>query len=357
MVYTDVTPLDATVQEPPIVQELQRLFGNLEDAPLLEALIGPTRRGPKGHPVYTLWRCFVAKYVLGLASTAALIRELHNNPFIAEACGISSPDAIPHESTFSRFFARLSKYNTAAKVKDVSRALVRRFYEDKPGFGKRVAIDSTTLKGWVNGGKSAPSDKQAKWSVKKNTHGKEEFILGYKLHLMVDCEYELAIAANVSPGNTHDVARASNVLREARFGTKGSFQPAYVMADKGYSSRELRTLIARQYGATPVIDIPASHKRALATYGEQTTLPGYMALKKQRTAVERVFSRLKGQCSLNRITVRGLRKVTVHCYLSLLSMQVSAIAGRCASAHSSLPRKSAEPLFGQPLLVPCGAPQ
>ena len=41
----------------------------------------------------------------------------------------------------------------------------------------------------------------------------------------------------------------------------------------------------------------------------------------QRQAVERAFSRLKGQRSLNHITVRGRWKVTAHCYLSLIAMQ------------------------------------
>ena len=36
-----------------------------------------------------------------------------------------------------------------------------------------------------------------------------------------------------------------------------------------------------------------------------------------------VNSRLKGQRSLNHITVRGLRKVTVHCYLSLIVLQAA----------------------------------
>lgn len=321
MAYVQASTSAVQWQPPPVVAQLKALFERLDDAALLERLTGPTRRGPKGHPVQVLWRCLVTKYVLGIPSTAALIRTLQNNPYIAEACGIASPDAIPHESTFSRFFARLSKYNTAAKVKDVSRSLVKRFYADLPGFGKRVAIDSSTLKGWANGGKSVPSDKEARWSVKKNTQGKTEFTLGYKLHLMVDCEYELPIAANVTPGNTSDVTRASHVLQEARFVNKGRFHPEYVMADKAYSSQELRRLIRQQYRAMPVIDIPSGHKKALVSYAEQLTLPSYSALKKQRGAVERAFSRLKGQRSLNHITVRGLRKVTLHCYLSLIAMQ------------------------------------
>lgn len=308
----------------PIVQQLEAVFAKLDDEALLEKLIGPIRRGPKGHPVAVLWHCFVAKYVMGLSSTDALIRELNNNPLVAKVCGIDNPQAIPHKSTFSRFISRLSEYHVAARVKDVSRSLVRRCYAELPGFGERVAMDSTTLKGWVNGGKPRHSDKEARWSVKKNSQGKTEFTLGYKLHLIVDCEYELPIAASVTPGNAHDGKQASHVLSEARFATRGMFHPEYVMGDKGYSSQELRDLIHRQYRAMPVIDIPSNQKKALAKYAEQLILPEYAALRRQRGAIERVNSRLKGQRSLNQITTRGLRKVTVHCYLALIAMQAAA---------------------------------
>ena len=72
------------------------------------------------------------------------------------------------------------------------------------------------------------------WSVKTGTQGHKESVFGYKLHLLVDCEYELPIAANVSAGNVNDIKRASNVLREAR--ATGPFFPQFVLADAGYSS-------------------------------------------------------------------------------------------------------------------------
>lgn len=78
-------------------------------------------------------RCYVTKYVLGLPSTAALIRELNRNPYIARACGVESPDAIPHESTLSRFMARLSRRDVLPRLKDVSRSLVRDCYATIPG--------------------------------------------------------------------------------------------------------------------------------------------------------------------------------------------------------------------------------
>jgi IS5 family transposase len=312
-------------QAPPAIRQLEAAFAKLNDEALLNALTGTIRRGPKGHNVKVLWHCMVAKHILGLSSTDALIRELHNNPLIAKVCGIESPLAIPHKSTFSRFIARLSKGNIAPKVKDVSRSLVRDCYTNLPGFGDRVAIDSSTLKGWSNGGKTTKSDREAAWSVKKNTHGKDEYVFGWKLHLMVDCEYELPVSAHISPGNVHDSQRASNLLSEARW-TYGKFMPSYVMADKGYSSKELHHKISVHYHSTPVIDINPAHKTMKAKMATLHATPGFKALRKQRTAVERAFSRLKGQRSLNRITTRGLRKVTVHCYLALIALHVIALA-------------------------------
>ena len=268
-----------------------------------------------------LWQSFVAKYVLGLESTAALIRTLINNPFIAGACGIHSPEAVPHEATYSRFFAKLSTRKFQHLVKDVSRSLVRHHYAMLPGFGKRVAMDSTTLKGWANGGKPKKSDPEAGWSIKRGTQGThKEFTYGWKLHLLVDCEYELPIAANVTPGNIHDASKASALLSEARFHTK-RFRPDYVMADAGYSGKDLFELIKRQYWAKPIIQVNKTHKRLLAKQGDTPWTPEWTALYKQRQAVERVNSRLKGQRSLNRITVRRKMKVTTHCYLSLIAMQ------------------------------------
>ena len=60
-------------------------------------------------------------------------------------------------------------------------------------------------------------------------------------------------------------------------------------------------------------------------WGEILTKPEGKALAKQRQAVERCFSRLKGQRSPNNITTRGLRKVTLHCYLSLIAMQAHQV--------------------------------
>lgn len=320
MVSVQDTPTTRLLQEPPVVAQLQTLFTKLPDAELLSALEGRTRRGPKGHPVEMLWRCFIAKHALGLKSTAGLIRTLHNNPFIAGACGIDSPDRVPHEATFSRFFAKLASAKFLHLVKNVSRRIVQEHYSSLPAFGQRVALDSTTLKAWSNGGKTVKSDQDAGWSIKKGTHGPKEFTWGFKLHLVVDCESEMPIGAHVSAGNAHDVVRASNTLVQARE-SYPRFHPRYLMADAGYSSKNFLHLVHRQYRATPVVQFHPSHRRLKEKWGALLATPEGRALAKQRQAVERCFSRLKGQRSLNHITTRGLRKVTLHSYLALIAMQ------------------------------------
>ena len=283
MVSTDYTAPAAVTQTPPIVGELQRLFDSLDDSRLVGELIGPTRRGPKGHSVEAIWRAFVTKHHMGLPTTRALIGTLENNPWIAEACGFDWPN-IPHEATFSRFFKRLSTPKFLPRVKDVSRSLVRRCYDELPGFGKRVASDTTTLKGWTNGGKPVKSDSDAGWLVKKNTHGKNNYVFGFNLHLLTDAtDYELPIAATVSPGNAHDVTRATNVLSEARFTMGGGFRPDHIMADAGYSSQKFLPLIREQYWANPVVEPNKRHKK-LVRKTEKTT--AWRPLYSQRQGVE-----------------------------------------------------------------------
>jgi len=323
VVSTNVTPLGATVQAPPIVQELEALFANLDDAPLLRALAGPVRPGPKTHSVSTLWRCLLTKHHMGIASTDALIRTLTNNPWVAQVCGIPWPNGIPHKSTFSRFFAKLSHPRYSAKVKEVSRDLVRRRYQETPGFGRLVAVDSTTIKAWSNGGKPVKSDPEAGWSIKKGSQGVKEMVYGWKLHLLVDCgPGEMPIAANISAGNVHDSQRISNVLSEARK-TYPRFLPRFVIADAGYSSKEIFHLIRSQFKSQPAIKLNPQHKTLLRGEGPKQATAEFQALGRQRQSVERAFSLLKRNWALNNITTQGIRKVTTHCYLALIVMQTA----------------------------------
>lgn len=301
----------------PIVKQVSTIFRSIPDKNLIAALKAPT--GRPGYTVEVLWKTYIAMVVLGLPTFASLIRALQNNPLLAVTCGITSPEGIPSKYAYSRFVGKLSQPKYVVMVKNVMRSLTRSLYETLPDFGKSVAIDSTDIRAWSNGAKKPVSDPDATWAAKLDTAGKKKFYYGYKVHLLVDTQYELPLAAKVTTGSASDVRIASHVLHQARI-AYSKFHPDYVIADKGYSSNKFRHLIKRQYRAEPIIKVPKHHKKALFVETKE-----WQALYNRRTAIERLNARLKCYRRLNNVTVRRIHKVTVHCFLSLIVVQAQAL--------------------------------
>ena len=299
---------------------LKPIFSAIPDTEFLQALEKTRRTGRPGYPIRVMWRTIIAMYVLNFKTYSQLIRELQYNPALASSCGIKSYGDIPSKFAYSRFLKKLQQPHFVKMVKDIMRELTRVLYQELPDFGKSVAIDSSNLKAWSNGGKKPASDPDAGWSAKKGSEGRTEFCFGYKLHLLSDTEHELPIAAVITPGNFNDSRAASRVLSQARY-TYGKFHPKYIIGDAGYSSEKLRRLIKRQYRAESIIKVNPSHKKALFPITKE-----WLTIFDRRSSIERLFSRLKEQRRLNNITVRGKRKVTVHCFLSMIVVQGQALA-------------------------------
>ncbi len=311
----------------PVVRQLHAIFNSIPDKELLIALKAPTGRPGYGE---VLWKTYVAMTILNLSSFADLIRTLQNNPYIAIACGITNYKGIPTKFAYSRFIRKLSQPKFVVMVKNVQRALTRKLYEILPNYGKSVAIDSTDLKAWSNGSKAPFSDTDATWAVKADTAGKKKYFFGYKLHVLADTQYELPIAANLTTASLHDVRVASRVLQQARF-AYSRFHPNYVICDAGYSSNKLRSHIKRQYRAEPIIKVNKAHKKSLFIETKE-----WRDLYGRRTSIERLFGRLKQFRRLNYITVRRTRKVTVHCFLSLIVVQAQALHSATTNQMSSV---------------------
>ena len=319
-------------QLPPIVSELEAIFRELPDEELLARLKGPRRRGRPGYEPEKLWRSFVAYYYLGLESVSALIRLLYDNPFVAKVCGFDSPEDIPSQPTFSRFGSKLARSTGEfiLAIKNVLRKLTHRLYDTFPGFGKSVAIDSTDIKAWSNGGKKGKgrktSDPDAGWIVKTNTEGNRKYVWGHKVHILCCAETELPIAIDTSKGNLHDVNKASPLLSQARYTMGGRFRPKYVICDSAYSSDKLRRSISQHYWAEPIIDPNPGHKRAAA---KVIKTPEWNHVYNMRTSVERLNGRLKGFRKLDSVRVRGRFKVRIHAMLSIIVCQANALATGC----------------------------
>ena len=313
------TKVTKSQDTPPVVRQLNAIFRVIPEEELLSTL-KVYYAGRLGYTHKVLWRTYVAMTVLNLPSFASLIRTLQNNPFIAVACGIATPEDIPSKFAYSRFMSKLQAPGNVVLVKNIMRTLTRKCYKTFPNFGKSVAIDATDLKAWSNGGKKHKSDPDAGWIVKSDTAGKPKFVWGYKLHMMVDTTHEIPIAAKITKGNVHDSRQATPLLSQARY-TNIKFYPDYVICDAAYSSGELRRKIKRQWKAEPIIKAHKTHKKWVA---EETA--DWQLVFNRRTAIERVFGRMKNHRRLNNITVRSRRKVTVHSLIPVIVTQAVALA-------------------------------
>jgi transposase len=144
-------------------------------------------------------------------------------------------------------------------------------------------------------------------------------VWGYKLHLLVDTTHEIPIAANLTRGNFADVNQATPLLSQAR-DTYGKFHPDYIICDAAYSSRVLRKACRKQFHAEPIIKARKTDRWIT----DET--PEWQLIFDRRTAVERVFSRMKTQRRLNNVTVRSRRKVSVHSLIPVIVTQAMALA-------------------------------
>ena len=106
-----------------------------------------------------------------------------------------------------------------------------------------------------------------------------------------------------------------------------------MICDAGYSSDYIRKVIKRQYRAEAIIDPNATHKKAVA---QTVKTPEWRAIYNRRTAVERLNGRLKAHRRLNSVRVRGLFKVRLHTFLSIITCQALALATKSRASVRSV---------------------
>ena len=120
---------------PGLDQELDPLTAKLEyliiilDTLGLEAFVAPPSRGrgrpPDDRPAIA--RSFVAKAVLTIPTTSALIERLQIDRALRRICGWERRSEVPSEATFSRAFAEFAAQGLPERVHE---QLVRRHLQD-----------------------------------------------------------------------------------------------------------------------------------------------------------------------------------------------------------------------------------
>ena len=361
-------------------------FSSLDDAALLARLQDYRPTGRPGYPLKALWQAYVASFILNLPHTNALIRRLEDEPDFRYLCGFFGP--LPHRTTFNRFIQRLSHH--VDLVEACFADLTHQLKTLIPDLGAEVAIDSTTVRTHCNPNRKRISDPEASWTAKNSARAKEggkEWHHGYKVHMVADANHGVPLTHIVTTAKRNDSPELPAVIARTE-ALYPWFQPAAVMADRGYDSMANHKYL-HQKGILPIIHIRRKANAALydGIYTEQgvPTCLGQVPMEyvrsdpekghlyrckgchladsmrggirhcdsqvwedpsqnirlfgvvrrgsqewkdlyAKRQAIERVFKSMKESRRLERHCVRGLRQITLHAAMSALAFQATVVA-------------------------------
>jgi IS5 family transposase len=246
------------------IKKNDRLTMVLECLPAEKLILALEREhwtGRQGYPVRGMWSALIAGVLNQRNSVAEIIRMLERDIDTRLICGLAR-DNIPGPDAFSRFLKKLVKHE--ALLEECFSSLVDRLREVLPGFGEKVAVDSTDIKAYANGIRKERSDKDAEWGAKdtkKNEDGEikgkkkgKYWWFGYKLHLAVDAIYELPISFILTPANEDDGKQMEPLLKKAGL-DKDDKNPEVIIADKGYDSKANCLMVYEKYHAAPIIPL------------------------------------------------------------------------------------------------------
>jgi hypothetical protein len=268
-----IRPYLFTWREVEARSDLERLMLVLEHIPdegLMSELEGQRKWGRDDYPIRPVWNSVLAGIVYQHGSVESLRRELLRNGELRERCGFDprkGSGAVPPSWVYTRFLKLLYKFK--AEIDQMFDRLVDELKALLPDLGFSVAVDS---KGVNSAGRPTKEKKKrdgrrdmdADWG-KKTYHGEREdrtlwekvvTWFGYKIHLLVDTKYEMAISYQVTRASASDTKHLLPLVEEV----KGKHLEIYkdidnAAADKGYDSEENCRRLYDEHGIKPVIDI------------------------------------------------------------------------------------------------------
>jgi hypothetical protein len=311
----------------------------------------PSSRGFVGRPPkdrVALARAFVAKAVLNLPTTEALIDRLKADRALRRICGFERCRAIPDAARFSRAFAEFTALELPARVHE---ALIRSQLGDQ--IIGHIARDATEIearekpapkaqpvpsaapkkRGRPKKGEERPKEptrierqvaqtaEQSRAELptacdvgsKTNSKGYKETWIGYKLHIDT-ADGDIPVHAILTSASVHDSQVAIPLMRQ----TSQRVTYLYDLADAAYCSPILREE-SRRLGHVPLID--HNPRR-----GEKIDFAPHEAERyKARSQVERTNSQLKDHHGGRQVRVRGPAKVYTHLMFGILVIAAEQI--------------------------------
>jgi IS5 family transposase len=366
----------------PLAEELREIFDSVPFQRLVKTLKAYRWTGRPGYNPEVMFRAVLVGYYKSIGTLAELARYLEDHREIASVCGFRDKEPTPSRSTLSRFISRLGKHQDL--LDECLKIMADGFKDLLPDFGKVVAVDCTSVPSYSNPDNEPVSDKEAGWIVRQGSERKQwEF--GYRLHLIVDANWELPIAKEVTLAPDNEKKATLPLLQKAR-DSLSWFRPDAVIADKAYDKYDHYQTIVKDFDAEPVIKhvkhseyeltglpaaptcpsgLPLIYRSWDSKKGLQYECPEkagraicplvgcctikttwikpardyrqfghriargseeWQALYHKRVAIERCNSRLKETRRLAKHQFRGFERISVHATLAVLAMMAVALS-------------------------------
>jgi hypothetical protein len=313
----------------------------------IEDFIAPPPRGWRGRPDEDrrpLARAFVAKAAWNLPATRDLLDLLAGSAALRRICGWERRTDVPSESTFSRVFAEFAagqlpqRVHAALVEQQMKSRLVGHISRDstaiqareKPVRHAKAPAKPKRHRGRPKKGEVVPPKEPTRLQrqaagmgvsemlaelptacdigCKKNSKGKVEYWIGYKLHLDW-ADGEIPVSCLLTSASLYDNQAALPLMAI----TAQRVTSLYDLMDAAYDAREIRDY-ARRLGHVPIID--ANPRRGQTPQMDQATARRYG----ERSNAERGNARLKDEFGARHVRVRGATKVMAHLMFGVLAL-------------------------------------
>lgn len=254
------------------LERLRLVLDYLPDEGLMRRLESERGKGRDDWPVRAVWNSILAGVVFQHATVASLRRELGRNAQLRWLCGFELTrirKQVPPANTYTRFFKRLMELSE--DVDSIFDELVKQLRRELPDLGEVLALDGKAVgsvarrapspdKG-TDGRRDLDADRGVKrYWVKDANNGtawqKVKGWFGYKLHLIVDANYELPVAFEITKASRNEIPEAKQLIGRLKQKHPGILARCeYLAADKGLDDTALNVLLWDQHGIKPLIDI------------------------------------------------------------------------------------------------------
>lgn len=252
------------------LERLRLVLEYLPDEKLMLHLEAERGAGRDDWPIRAVWNSLLAGIVYQHTSIESLRRELDRNPQLRWLCGfdVTRPGKqVPPANTYTRLLKKLIQ--NAEMIDTMFDVLVEQLRIELPDFGETLAMDGKAIRSQArrapkkkrqDGRRDTDADYGAKsyWVERENGSlwKKVSHWFGYKLHLVVDANYELPVAWEITRASGAEIPEGKKLIKainEKHPGILGRCE--YLTADKGLDDTELNQTLWDDHGIKPLIDI------------------------------------------------------------------------------------------------------